>query len=87
MGNPGKMRGIIRDMSNTLFCFGSRPSTRRQLSRAEGLLDLSLWFVRLGVVEFWGPAREPGRGQVVRERQRLRREEKYGVRKGGEKGD
>ena len=53
MGNPGKMRGIIRDMSNTLFCFGSRPSTRGQLSRAEGLLDLSLWFVRLGVVEFW----------------------------------
>jgi len=81
------MRGITRDMSNTLFCFGSRPSTRGQLSRAEGLLDLSLWFVRLGGCTILGACKKPGRGQVGRERQRLRREEKYGVRKGGEKGD
>ena len=65
MGNPGKMRGITRDMSNTLFCFGSRPSTRGQLSRAEGLLDLSLWFVRLGVVQFWGRARSLGEAKSV----------------------
>ena len=42
---------------------------------------------QVGGCTILGACKKPGRGQVGRERQRLRREEKYGVRKGGEKGD